>query len=67
MLSALTDRLAERLTCEVEDLAFELFCGACGFDWGKAIETAIAELPALIDYADEWDMQALALACAEVQ
>jgi hypothetical protein len=65
MLSALTDRLAERLTCEVEDLAFELFC--TGYDWQRSIETAIVELPSLIDYADEWDMQALALACAEVQ
>jgi hypothetical protein len=63
MLSALHDRLAERLTCEIEDLAFELFCTTYGADWGKAIETALAELPALIDFADQWDEQALTMAC----
>lgn len=62
MLITLHERLADRLATEIEDLAFEVFCTTYGADWQQSIETALAELPALIDYADDWDFDAECLA-----
>lgn len=55
------DRLVERLTTEAEDLALDIFTTTYGADWGAAITTALAELPALIAYADDWNDSAFAL------
>jgi hypothetical protein len=55
-MTTLTDeRLAARLTDEIEALALEVFSTTYGCEWQRAIDTAIADLPDLIAYADTWN------------
>jgi hypothetical protein len=46
--------IAERRR-EREALTIEIFASTYGCDWPEARRIALAELPALLDYAREWD------------
>ncbi|HEY3228560.1 MAG TPA: hypothetical protein VGJ87_05020 [Roseiflexaceae bacterium] len=61
-------RLAARLTQEISDLALEIFTSVYGADWGYATRQAVATLPELIAFADDWDFDAecQAIAAREV-
>lgn len=51
--------LAEREK-ELDALTVEIFATTYGDDWQDAFLTAQDELPALLDYAAEWDAELLA-------
>jgi len=55
------DRLAARLTREIEDLSLEIFTTTYGADWHQAITTALHDLPDLLAYADDWNDSVFAL------